>query len=159
MLKDIPGSKTLFVALAWGAVISLLPALAVNQRMNVSTGIAFLFVFILVFVRSAFFDIADIQGDRIVGKETLPIIIGEGRTRNLLKLLLGVLAVLLLVSHPLNLTTSISYPLLACVIYAFVCLIVYEKKLISYDILLESMVESNFVLGWLVALGWSFFVL
>ncbi|MDY7030839.1 MAG: 4-hydroxy-3-methylbut-2-enyl diphosphate reductase [Thermodesulfobacteriota bacterium] len=158
-LKDIPGSKTLFVALAWGAVISVPPALAVNQRVSISTGIAFLFVSILVFVRSAFFDITDIQGDRIVGKETIPIIIGEGKTKNLLRFLLGITLLILLASYPLGFTPSMSYPLLACVFYAYTYLMIYERKMISHGILLESMVESNFVLGWLVALAWLFFVL
>ena len=42
----------------------------------------------LVFVRTAFFDILDMQGDRIVGKETIPIIIGEKRTMVMLKITL-----------------------------------------------------------------------
>ena len=39
----------------------------------------------LVFVRTAFFDILDMQGDRLVGKESIPILIGEKRSLRLLK--------------------------------------------------------------------------
>jgi 4-hydroxy-3-methylbut-2-enyl diphosphate reductase len=155
-LKDIPGSKTAFVALAWGTVISILPALAVNQRISFSTGIAFLFVVILVFVRSALFDIMDIQGDRIVGKETIPIIIGENKTRFVLKLSLVILSITLLSSSLLGIIPSLGYLLLACAIYAYSYLLIYERKIISHGVLLEGMVESNFVLGWLVSLIWLF---
>jgi 4-hydroxy-3-methylbut-2-enyl diphosphate reductase len=155
-LKDIPGSKTVFVALAWGTVISILPALTANHRIDVSTVIAFLFVVILVFVRSALFDIMDIQGDRIVGKETIPIIIGENKTRLVLKLSLGILSLILLSSSLLGMTPSLGYLLLVCTIYAYSYLFIYERKRISHSVLLEGMVESNFVLGWLVSLIWLF---
>lgn len=157
-LKDIPGSKTVFVSLAWGSVISILPALTVNQRIGLSTGIAFFFVAVLAFVRSALFDIMDIQGDRIVGKETIPIVIGEKKTRYLLKLLLGVLCLILLSSFPLGLTPSLSYPLLSCIIYAYGYLFIYERKIISHGVLQEGIVESNFVLGWLASLIWLLFL-
>ena len=155
-LKDIPGSKTVFVALAWGTVISILPALTANHRIDVSTVIAFLFVVILVFVRSALFDIMDIQGDRIVGKETIPIIIGENKTIYVLKLSLGILSLILLSSSLSGMTPSLGYLLLVCAIYAYSYLFIYERKRISHGVLLEGMVESNFVLGWLVSLIWLF---
>jgi len=156
-LKEIPGSKTIFVALAWGSVISVLPALTVHHRIGLSTGIAFFFVVILVFVRSALFDIMDIQGDRIVGKETIPILIGEDKTRLVMKLMLGVLSLTLLASYPLGLTPSLSYPLLVCIVYALSYLFIYERKILSQGVLLEGIVESDFVLGWLVSLVWLFF--
>lgn len=155
-LKDIPGSKTLFVALAWGAVISILPALTLNQRISLSTGIAFFFVVILVFVRSALFDIMDIQGDKIVGKETIPIIIGENKTKFVLKFSLGLLSLILLSSSLLGMIPSLGYLLLACAIYAYGYLFIYERKIVSHGVLLEGMVESNFVLGWIVSLIWLF---
>ncbi|MFH2011850.1 MAG: 4-hydroxy-3-methylbut-2-enyl diphosphate reductase [Pseudomonadota bacterium] len=155
-LKDIPGSKTVFVALAWGAVTSILPALALNQRISLSTVIAFFFVVILVFVRSALFDIMDIQGDKIVGKETLPITIGENKTRFILRLSLIILSLILLSSSLSGFIPSLGYLLLVCVIYAYSYLFIYEKMTISHGILLEGMVESNFVLGWLVSLIWIY---
>lgn len=155
-LKDIPGSKTLSIALAWGSVTSILPALTLNHRINISTVIAFLFVIVLVFVRSALFDIMDIQGDRIVGKETIPIIIGEHKTIYVLKLSLGIISLILLSSSLSGLTPSLGYLLLVCAVYAYSYLLIYERKIISHGVMLEGMVESNFVLGWLVSLIWLF---
>ena len=42
--------------------------------------LTFTATFLLVTIRSLFFDVRDIQGDRIVGRETLPTIIGTKGT-------------------------------------------------------------------------------
>ncbi|MBU2454195.1 MAG: 4-hydroxy-3-methylbut-2-enyl diphosphate reductase, partial [Proteobacteria bacterium] len=74
-IKDIPGSKTILITLAWGTVTCLLPAVA-NHSDLMPVAVIFLFAAGLVFARTAFFDILAIQGDRITGKETLPILLG-----------------------------------------------------------------------------------
>ena len=59
----------------------------------------FFWATLFVFVRTAFFDLLDMQGDRLVGKETLPILMGEKRTLRVLKrLLLSSTAILVLAS-------------------------------------------------------------
>ena len=94
-LKEIPGSKTLFVAMAWAFVTVLVPVLSHPTPAGKLIVGAFLFVLLLVYVRSALFDVFEVLGDRIVGKETLPVSIGEKKTMSLLHLLLAVQAALL----------------------------------------------------------------
>jgi 4-hydroxy-3-methylbut-2-enyl diphosphate reductase len=83
-IKDIPGSKTILIVIAWGTVTCLLPAVADPGNL-MSVGVVFLFATGLVFGRTAFFDILAVQGDRITGKETLPILIGEKQSFNIIK--------------------------------------------------------------------------
>lgn len=83
-IKDIPGSKTILIVIAWGTVTCLLPAVA-DPGNFMSVGVVFLFATGLVFGRTAFFDILAIQGDRITGKETLPILLGEKQSFNIIK--------------------------------------------------------------------------
>ena len=91
-LKDIPTSKTLFVPLAWAVITSILPALSsATPVLWWQIGALSCMTFLLVFVRSALLDIRDIQGDRLVGKETIPIVLGTERT---LQLLVGATAIL-----------------------------------------------------------------
>ena len=71
-IRDIPGSKTILIAMAWGIVTSILPSLAEADAVSLDTVAVFALSVSLVFVRTAFFDILDMQGDRIVGKETIP---------------------------------------------------------------------------------------
>lgn len=84
-IKDIPGSKTLLIAMAWGTVTAVLPPIALGRPYGPVEAFAFLWAAGLVFVRTAFFDILDMQGDRLVGKETIPILLGEKRSLRLLK--------------------------------------------------------------------------
>jgi 4-hydroxy-3-methylbut-2-enyl diphosphate reductase len=83
-IKDIPGSKTILIVMAWGTVTSLLPAVSNHSDWR-SVSVVFLFAVGLVFARTAFFDIIAIQGDRITGKETLPILLGEKRSFSIIK--------------------------------------------------------------------------
>jgi 4-hydroxy-3-methylbut-2-enyl diphosphate reductase len=84
-LKDIPTSKTLFVPLAWAVTTLALPAVSSAAALSWwQIGVLFCTTFLIVFLRSALLDIRDIQGDRLVGKETIPIVLGTARTRQLL---------------------------------------------------------------------------
>lgn len=91
-LRDIPGSKTVLIAIAWGVVSALLPALSVRPVPVVGTVLVFLWSSGLVFVRTAFFDILDMQGDRIVGRETIPLVFGEEKTLRMLFVFLEIQA-------------------------------------------------------------------
>lgn len=93
-LRDIPGSKTVLIAVAWGVVTALLPALSHFRTLPIETFPVFLWASSLVFVRTAFFDILDMQGDRIVGRETIPLVLGEEKTFRMLYVFLYALALL-----------------------------------------------------------------
>ena len=88
-LKDIPSSRDLFVALAWGTVLTALPHLLNDTALNMPVSFAtFIWIFILGFLRSLIFDLRDIEGDRIMGRETLITIVGEKRARKALQVLI-----------------------------------------------------------------------
>ncbi len=83
-LKEIPGSKTMFTAVAWGVLAALIPVVCSDQEISGATAIAFFFVAGMIFIRSGLFEIMAIEGDRVVGKETLAIALGKERTFTLL---------------------------------------------------------------------------
>lgn len=153
-IKDIPGSKTLSQALAWGAVIALLPLLEHAPSAWAPSMIAFLFVFSVVYVRSALFDIFQVQGDLIVGVETLPLTLGERRT---LVLLRGVIlggAVILASSALFGVTSSFTYLLLLCYATLLLSLLTHEQQRLHPGTGLEALVESNLFLAGLLGLVW-----
>ncbi|OGJ86798.1 MAG: 4-hydroxy-3-methylbut-2-enyl diphosphate reductase [Candidatus Raymondbacteria bacterium RifOxyA12_full_50_37] len=79
-LKDITLSKDIGIAMAWAVICAVLPNAGVSLFTSLpSSGeiVAFLFIFILVFIRTIFRDLYDIQRDNIVGRETLPIVLGK----------------------------------------------------------------------------------
>ena len=147
-LKDIPASKTIFVAAGWSVVATLLPSLREGNILDFQTIFALGVVFALVFVRSAVFDIVDIQGDRLVGEETLPIVIGEKRSRRLLVYLVFGLAICLLLAPLLGLATDFSYIMLIACFYTGFYLFVHKRGLLRPGSLrFETLVENTFYLA------------
>ncbi|MFP4015249.1 MAG: 4-hydroxy-3-methylbut-2-enyl diphosphate reductase [Chitinispirillaceae bacterium] len=101
-LKDIPTSRDLFVALAWSVVLTFLPQIMEGAlTIKPATTATFAWIFILGFFRSLIFDLRDIEGDRIMGRETLITIVGEKRARKAILVMIWICAVLLLISPAL----------------------------------------------------------
>jgi len=89
-IKDIPASKDIVVALAWSSITVFVPFLSENNTIDdpVNLILTWLFVFLLVYIRSVMLDIKDIQGDKLVGKETIPLILGEKKALLIVKVIL-----------------------------------------------------------------------
>lgn len=153
-IRDIPGSKTFLIALAWGLVTSVLPALAEGGR-PAATFPALVWATGMAFVRTAFFDLLDIQGDRIFGKETLPVVMGEAAVLRLLKWLLLGLALLPPAASLLGLATGLGWILPLCPLLLGGVMAAHAKGRILPGIRLEFTVESHFVLAGLLTLIWS----
>jgi 4-hydroxy-3-methylbut-2-enyl diphosphate reductase len=79
----------------------------------------------LVFVRTAFFDILDMQGDRIVGKETIPILLGEKRSMDLLRAILLLALVILLIAVFFGLMPWLGLYLVLCPVFMGIILLMY----------------------------------
>jgi len=126
-IRDIPGSKTVLIAVAWG----------------------------MVFVRTAFFDTLDMQGDRIVGRATIPILLGEKRTTRLLKIMLTLIFATLLLSSAFQLISTLGFLLTLCPVFIFVILSAYERGYMLPGIRLEFLVESHFILAGIITIIWS----
>jgi len=154
-IKDIPGSRSLSEALAWVAVISLLPVLetrGVDVPAAVMTGLV---VFTWSYARAIFFSLLQVQGDLMVGTETLPIILGERRTLVLLRIVFLITAFVLLVSPALGIAGMFCYIILIPLFTLWLSLMAYERQWLCPGITLEALVETNFLLTGLLALVWQ----
>ncbi len=145
-LKDLPGSKTLFVALAWSAVCVLAPLGVWPSAFSLPQWLLFLLVGILVYLRTALLEVLDVQGDRIVGKETLAVLIGEKKAVKLVAVLAGCLAGL---SVALSLSGIISQQGMILALPAIYLIWLSKRFLggrIGQNLKLETMVEASFFL-------------
>ncbi|MGD8467404.1 MAG: 4-hydroxy-3-methylbut-2-enyl diphosphate reductase [Desulfobacterales bacterium] len=153
-LRDIPGSKTLLIAIAWGIVTAVLPPLSKFGSIHWTNVLVAMWAIGIVFVRTAFFDILDMQGDRLVGKETIPILLGEKCSMRLLKLVLIVLTVALVVSSALHLTSSLGFALLMCPVFIGLIILAYERAQMFPGIRLEFLLETQFILAGVITFVW-----
>ena len=155
-IRDISGSKTVLIAVAWGVVTSVLPAVSSGRVFDRNTALVFLFATGLAFVRTAFFDILDMQGDRIVGKETIPILLGEKPSIRMLKLFLIFQIVLLIVASLFRIFPPLGFGLAICPAIFLILIHMHENGFMLPGIRLEFLVESLFVLSGGIALLFSF---
>jgi len=156
-IKDIPGSKTVLITVAWGIVTAVFPALSDPEDLNVGTALAFVWAMCMVFVRTAFFDILDMQGDRIVGKETIPILIGEHRAMRLLKILLLVSLAILLMGSLSGLFTGLGYVIAVCPLLMFLIIAASEKETMIPGLHFEFLMETQFLLAGILAWVYTWF--
>ena len=154
-MRDIPGSKNLVEALGWAAVIALVPLIEPFEMHWTNVIVTFLFVLMTVFVRAAFFDVLEVQGDLVVGVETLPITLGEKKTLLLLKTIIVATALVLVLAPLLKAVGHFSFLLLIPLFALAILLAVYERGRIQSGPLLEYLVEGNFLFAGLLALIWQ----
>ena len=155
-LRSFPGSKTILIALAWGMVTACMPALAAGTNRVWAAVFTFAWASGLVFCRTAFFDILDVQGDRIVGKETIPILIGPRRAFNLLKGLLVAEAALLLLGALSGITGALAGVLIIPPFLLLWIVAAHEQGNMLPGIRMEFRVESLFVLSGLLTFIYAY---
>ena len=154
-IRDIPGSKTILIAVAWGLVACAVPSIALSGAITLSTVFVFLWATCLVFTRTAFFDLLDVQGDRIVGRETIPILIGEKKTIRLLESILACSIGILLISTLFHIVSPLGYGLIGCSVLLYIVLVAYSRGRMLPGIGLEFLIESHLFLAGLIAGFWS----
>jgi 4-hydroxy-3-methylbut-2-enyl diphosphate reductase len=95
------------VALSWAVVLTFLPHAASGTiGVHIETVACFLWIFFLSYLRSLLFDMRDIEGDRIMGRETLVTIIGEKKADKLMLVLIQSLG-----------AAAVAYTLITLLIY------------------------------------------
>jgi 4-hydroxy-3-methylbut-2-enyl diphosphate reductase len=154
-IRDMPGSKTFMIAIAWGILAAILAPLAIRGEITWVNILIFMWAGGLVFVRTAFFDILDIQGDRIVGKETIAILLGENRSMRLLQIMLIILIAILPLAGIFQFISSLGFALTLCPIFILVVLSVFKKRVLLPGVKLEFLIETLFVMAGLITLLWS----
>jgi len=154
-LRDLPMSKNLGTALAWCLMIVVLPILEVGRRADpLPTLMVFVFSFAVVFARSTLLDLKDVQGDMMIGNETIPIIIGEKRTKLLLALVLIAAMGLMILGSAAAWVNGSGFLQLATLAYVLGYLGLYHFRLINQAMKCEIVADTGFVLAAVLAAVW-----
>ncbi|MCE2451271.1 MAG: 4-hydroxy-3-methylbut-2-enyl diphosphate reductase [Nitrospinae bacterium] len=150
---NFPALKILVLASGWTFSLAVLPALANSQAVSAGWMVSIFFAFGLIFFRTGLMELRDIQGDRIVGKRTLPIVFGKVQTETLMGVICAALAVTL-VSACINewVTPSFGYLMLIPVMYAGACLYWYTRKILGHSGLMEVAADQIFIIAGVLAL-------
>ncbi|MEA2015062.1 MAG: 4-hydroxy-3-methylbut-2-enyl diphosphate reductase [Thermodesulfobacteriota bacterium] len=153
-LEDVPGSKTIFTALGWAVVTAMVPQISFNLEITCQMIVAFIFVFILVFSKSMLSDTIDIQSDRLIGRETIPVIMGKTPVRNLLRGILILEGVVLVAPASAGYTSPLSLILLVSVFYIWICMKLCDRNTQFSRVALEGLLGMNYLIAGLSAALW-----
>ena len=154
-LRDIPGAKTILITLAWGVVAVLLPAVSASGPIKIGSYFVFVWCMILVFSRTAFFDTLDMQGDRMVGKETIPLVFGHQKTRVFLQWILLFVIPLMMFAVVLDIIPGLGVALTICPLILLWILHLYAQNAITSTIRIEFWVETQFIFAGFLSYLWS----
>jgi len=157
-IKDIPASKTLFVPVAWASTTVILPYLGNFWSNFQQTLYAFWIIALFVLIRTALLDFLAVQGDRLVGKETIVVLLGETRTWHFISAILGLLAVSLMLGPISGLSTAFAYAMLPGVAAYGWCLRMCLQKPLKEDPVFETIIESVLIGMGLCALLYNFII-
>lgn len=154
-IKDIPASKTFFVPVAWASVAAILPHLGRIWSVFPQTAYAFWVIALFVLIRTALLDLLAVQGDRLVGKETIVVLLGENKTRLFITAILFLLALSLLIGPISGLSTLFALAMLPGVFAYGWCLRMCFQKPLKEDPVFETIIESVLIGVGLLALLWN----
>jgi 4-hydroxy-3-methylbut-2-enyl diphosphate reductase len=113
------------------------------------------FVSITVFIRSLVFDILSIEGDRIIGRETIPILIGPKGTQIMLLVLSLIMGTFMFLSASLGLIPALGYYLILSPVFMIGCFYAFQKRRIQVSTLFEAVIDSNFILIGIITYLWQ----
>jgi 4-hydroxy-3-methylbut-2-enyl diphosphate reductase len=155
-LKDFPGSKNISTAMAWASVAAVLPQFEISVSVTPGMVVAFLFTFGIVFVCSAMSDTLDVQSDRLIGRETIPVLIGKKSTQILLNGILILLFILLIISGYFVWTSSVSFALLTCIFFVWIYFKLYDRRSAFSGVVQGGVLETTYILAGLSSLIWLY---
>ncbi len=156
-IKDLPASKDISSALGWTLVAGVLPLVSIGTFSWLRAVGVLAFVFLLVFIRSAFLGVRDAQGDKIMGMETIFRVVGKRRTKEVLITLTAALTLILLgLTLPWR-GLPLAIFLLAVVPYVCGVSWSYHRRLLPKGAAGELLVDGQFLLAGLMALWWRIY--
>ena len=149
-IRDIPGSKDVLIATAWTFAVIVLPSITHDTFPGLIALAGAAYVFVLVFSKATILAIGGVQSDKLVGLETIPVLIGKERTEKLLYILNIILAVVFIVLVAVKLLSFRELVFLIPVIYSFVCIRFLSRKGLFFRLYHQMVLDANFFLAGLL---------
>jgi len=143
-LKEIPAVKNIVVGVSWAVILSFLPVFLNQGTPDFKTVIAFLLFFMWGFMASLIPDVRDRIGDASAGVRTIPVILGEKKTKMLLSRVLLLLGVPLVLFSLYFLPPATTVLLIAANMYSHGCVYLLDKVHLR-DILADAISDGQYI--------------
>jgi len=155
VLRLIQGSKDLFTAAAWAVLCVFVPYMVMSGSGWRTLVITVGWAFTLVFIRSIVFDVKGLQGDSIMGKETIPIVLGKERTKLLLFAIFILQFAALVYGTFTGWIPDLGYWLPASMAYVCLYLALYHYRIVTRGLGFELLVDSSLIFPAILTFTWD----
>ncbi|MBC7129129.1 MAG: UbiA family prenyltransferase [Thermoplasmatales archaeon] len=147
-LKDLFLAKNLTVSISWALSSALLPYVFGGNI--VFAGMIFVFLFIKCFVNTVVFDVRDVEGDRKVRANTIPVIMGVNKTMKILLFVNSILFIWLFICIQKNFFMEYIPAILFSIIYGYIYIFLVCRKF-SKNFNFDYMVDGEFIMLFLLS--------
>ena len=156
-LKDITGLKNIVIALSCASTFAFLP-LAVSLRNLAMIVLVFYFIFVKILGNSVLFDVRDIEGDRISGVRTIPVVFGRRKTKNLLLISNSTLIPWLAFSYLSGFFHQYLFVLIFAIGYGYWYILHFCKEGLKIGKSLDLLVDGEFIPIAMLATAFTLFL-
>ena len=126
-LKEVVGVKSIIVATSWGLTGALLPA-CIQIVEPLKMILIFFYIFVQIFINTILCDIRDLNGDRVSGLSTIPVVLGLNKTRKLLLIINSLIAVWIKYCYSNRLFLEYMPSFLFSLIYGYVIIVLFSRE-------------------------------
>jgi len=152
-LKEIPVVKNIVTSFAWAWIATFIPVVFYITVNGSGILIVFTLIFFLTFMNALFFDIRDIEGDKISGILTIPVFFGFHKTRTFLLVLNTFMCAFIFIFTFNGLIPVLTYMLIGIVGYYY-AIIYLMDKLNNRAFICDVLVDGDIIIvGVLVFFG------
>jgi len=151
-LRDIPGSKTIMVPLAWGCLGTVFPLILNYTSLLPRSLLVFFYITSIAFIRTMTLDLLDLQGDQMVGRATLPIILGERLAIKVLYLTTIGIIIMTFLCVLLNIFPKVGLAYGIVLIFFFYYLLKIGRRDIAPGIISEATMDGQLIFMGIISL-------
>ncbi len=152
-LGYLTGSKELFVVLAWVITTVLVPFLSSAQQPGMTSLIIFaLFSGLVVFHRTLLTDMQDLEGDQLVGRETIAVALGRKISLRILLFAAPLQLLILLTGVLLGWMPGAGFFLLVVPGYCILINYIYSHDKMPAGEIGDALIDSAFYIAGMIAL-------
>ncbi len=150
-IRDIPGSKDVVIATAWAIAGVVLPSISHGSSPGVIGLAGAAYVFIIVFSKATLLAIGGMQSDKLVGLETIPVLIGKKATEKLLYILDILLALTFAVLAAGGAIAPGTLVLLLPIAYSLACIRRFSRKEVFFRTYHHVILDADYLFMGLLA--------
>ncbi len=150
-LRRVPGSRDILFALGWAVLLAFLPALTLSVTPSLWVILIWpVSLFLLFLARSIFVDLVDLQGDALMGLDTIPLSLGAKRSRMLLLACAGFCSLIQIASVALAVLPIAALGFLVAPMWLFAGLVMLERSALPTELAVRTVADGSLLMAGLI---------